>query len=96
MYYMFSIQLTNCIWCLSHLFLLLLQSTPPPLGQCAGGTHPTGMHSCWIKNQSIGVAESALHDIFWIFEHIISELFSPYFSDINLVAHIYINGYFKC
>ena len=36
MYYMFSIQLTNCIWCLSHLFLLLLQSTtnqpntPPP------------------------------------------------------------------
>ena len=27
MYYMFSIQLTNCIWCLSHLFLLLLQST---------------------------------------------------------------------
>ena len=20
--------------------------TPPPPGQCAGGTHPTGMHSC--------------------------------------------------
>ena len=24
-----------------HLF------TPPPPCQCAGGTHPTGMHSCW-------------------------------------------------
>ena len=32
MYYMFSIQLTKCIWCLSNLFMLLLQSTPntPP------------------------------------------------------------------
>ena len=57
---MFSIQLTNCIWCLSHLFLL--QSTPLPLppGQCAGGTHPTGMHSCfsWVigGNSPYGVA----------------------------------------
>ena len=43
MYYMFSIQLTNCIWCLSHLFLLSLTITPPR--QCVGSTHPTGMHS---------------------------------------------------
>ena len=22
---------------------------PPPYGQCAGGTHPTGMHSCRLN-----------------------------------------------
>ena len=21
---------------------------PPPNGHCVGGTHPTGMHSCWL------------------------------------------------
>ena len=25
---------------------LLFTLTPPPDDQCAGGTHPTGMHSC--------------------------------------------------
>ena len=25
----------------------LVFTTPPPGGRCAGGTHPTGMHSCF-------------------------------------------------
>ena len=32
-----------------------------PSGQCAGGTHPTGMHSCWFviyKKKSISVDQS--------------------------------------
>ena len=31
---------------------IFLGCTPPPPrdGQCAAGTHPTGMHSCFLKN----------------------------------------------
>ena len=29
---------------------------PPPLGQCAGGTHPTGMHSC-LKVRLISISQ---------------------------------------
>ena len=25
----------------------------PPPGQCAGGTHPTGMHSCFYRNPQL-------------------------------------------
>ena len=31
---------------LSISFLVFAINTPPPHGHCAGGTHPTGMHSC--------------------------------------------------
>ena len=27
-----------------------LVETPPPTATAAGGTHPTGMHSCFAKN----------------------------------------------
>ena len=30
--------------------LLRYTNPPPPDGQCAAGTHPTGMHSCFEKN----------------------------------------------
>ena len=32
--------------------LFTLISPPPPDGQCAGGTHPTGMHSCLLRFHS--------------------------------------------
>ena len=45
---MFSIQVTNYIsnyiWCLSYQFFSCFT---PPDGHCAGGMHPTGMHSCF-------------------------------------------------
>ena len=41
---------------------------PPPDGQCAAGTHPTGMHSCFYANceqrfmpQSVVVFKKAIH-----------------------------------
>ena len=32
---------------------LVFTTTPTPSGRCAGGTHPTGMHSCfWYAGTS--------------------------------------------
>ena len=70
---MFSIQVTNYIlnyiWCLSYLFLFLFL-TPPPNGHCAGGTHPTGMHSCsylsWLAATEI-LPRKVGHPAFFLF-----------------------------
>ena len=30
-----------------------MENPPSPLGQCAVGTHPTGMHSCLLWHSSV-------------------------------------------
>ena len=51
-------------------------TSPPPDGHCAGGTHPTGMHSCFqCKNKHGGAflgcnnftrtLRPHLHQTFW-------------------------------
>ena len=51
---------------LSIIFIITPNPSPPPDGHCAGGTHPTGMHSCfkWKLKLQLSHIELFIHYLF--------------------------------